>query len=99
MANISYDWSQLTTPHWLPSFVPGLAENQPMQKLPVKIPSGQLWSRTPWSQRMGLQSYINWAAGTPGVIAAYEDMLDILTGMLPRSSPSRAARWYPAYWR
>lgn len=87
------------TPYWLPSFSPRQTEGQPMGKYPVKIPSGQLWSKTPWSQRGGLESYINWAAGTPGVIAAYQDMLDRMMMMLPQRSPSRAGRWaVPRQW-
>ena len=91
-----YDFSSYETPptpYWLPAFSPGQVANQPMQKLPVKIPSGQQWARTPYSHRMGLGSYIDYAAGTPGVIASYNDFLDALLGMLPKRAPQRAGRW------
>jgi hypothetical protein len=89
-----------TTPWWLPKFAQGEVAGQPMQGYPVKIPSGQLWSRTPYSQRMGLQSYINRYAGSvPGMIADYQDLIDRLTMMLPRRAPTRAARWMiPRQW-
>jgi hypothetical protein len=87
------------TPYWLPSFSPMQVENQPIGKYPVKIPSFQLWGKTPYSQRMGLSSYIDYAAGTPGIIAAYQDMLDRMEMMRLTNAPSRAARWsIPRQW-
>ncbi|MCJ7828242.1 MAG: hypothetical protein MUP81_00680 [Dehalococcoidia bacterium] len=82
------------TPYWLPWFSPGQVENQPLQFLPVKLPGGKLWSQTPWSQKAGLESYINWGAGrVPGMIAAYQDMVDRMYMMFPKKSPSRATYW------
>ena len=84
------------TPYWLPQFAPGETAWEPMKGFPVKIPSGQLWGRTPSSQKGGLKSYINRYAGTvPGMVASYEDMIDRMLMMLPKRSPTRAGRWQP----
>lgn len=89
------NWNmEAPTPYWLPQFAPGEVAGQPMKGRAVTTPSGQLWSRTPWSQRLGLESYINrWAGSVPGMVAAYQDMLDRMTMMLPRRAPTGAARW------
>lgn len=85
------------TPHWLPQFAPGETAWEPMKGFPAKVASGQLWGKTPWSHKMGLQAYINRYAGTvPGMIAAFEDYLDAIMGMQVRRAPSRAGRWMPA---
>jgi hypothetical protein len=87
------------TPYWLPQFVPGLTSGQTMRKLPTKIPSAQQWYRTPSSQRTGLEAYVNYAAGTPGAPASYEDLIDRMMSMLPQRAPSRASRWLPIWIR
>ena len=98
MANNWFDWSTANAPpapYWLPKYAPGEQAWQPMKGYPVQIPSGQTWSRTPWSQRMGLESYINRYAGTvPGMIASYQDLVEIILGRQPKKAPSGAARWY-----
>lgn len=97
---MTMDWTTPPpTPYWLPAFSPGQVAGQPMQKLPTPVPSGQLWGRTPWSQREGLRSYVEWGAGTPGLPAAYQDLIDRMYMMLPQRSPTRAARWsIPRQW-
>lgn len=89
-----------TVPYWLPQFAPGEKEGASMQGFAVKTPSGQLWSKTPTSQRGGLESYINRYAGSvPGMIAAYQDLLDRMVMMFPQRAPSRATRWsIPIQW-
>lgn len=87
------------TPHWLPKFAPGETAWEPMKGFPAKIPSGQMWGRTPPSHRAGLESYINRYAGmVPGMIASYQDMVAIMLGMQPRRAPSGAARWARQAW-
>jgi hypothetical protein len=82
------------TPYWLPQFAPGEVENEPMQGYNVPIPSMQMWNKTPSSQKAGLGSYINrWAGSVPGMVASYQDMIDRMIMMLPKSSPSGAGRW------
>ena len=81
------------TPYWLPQVSPGQVSGQPMKKLPVKTPSGQLWSQFMPSWRGGLESYINYAAGTAGVIASYQDLLAQILSMQPSRSPYRAGQW------
>ena len=95
-----FDWTTPPpTPYWLTAFSPEQIVGQPIQKLPVKVPSGQLWGRTPWSQQQGLESYIEYAAGTPGVIASYQDLIDRMYMMRIRNAPTRAARWaIPRQW-
>jgi hypothetical protein len=90
------EWSAANappTPYWLPQVSPGQVANEPMQKLPVKIPSGQLWSQFMPSWKSGLESYINYAAGTAGVIASYQDLLAQILAMQPSRSPYRAGQW------
>lgn len=83
-----------STPYWLPKFAPGEVSGQPTQGFPVPIPSGQMWSQTPYSQRMGLGAYINRYAGSvPGMVAAYQDMVDRMRMMFPKRAPAGAARW------
>ena len=83
-----------TVPHWLPKFALGEMTGQPMKGANVPIPSGQMWSQTPWSQKMGLSSYINrWAGTVPGLVASYQDLVDRMQMMLPRRAPMGAARW------
>lgn len=100
MANF-WDWNTApTVPYWLPQFAPGEMAGTPMQGFAVKIPSGSLWSKTPWSQQQGLEAYINrWAGSVPGMIAAYQDLLDRMYAMFPQRAPSRATRWAtPIQW-
>jgi len=88
--------SNPTTPYWLPYYSPGQISGQAMQMLPTKVPSLQQWGKTNASWKSGLSSYIDRAAGTPGNIASYEDLLSLMERMRLRRSPSRAAQWYPA---
>lgn len=89
------------TPEWLPEFVPGLVAGQPLGGRPlwegggggrpqVKTPSGQLWGRTPWSQREGLAGYADWAGGRP-----LRDIMDEMA-MMQSIRPEQRARWRPA---
>ena len=95
--NNTWSASSPETPWWLPQFAQGEVAGQPTQGFPVTTPSGQLWSRTPYSQKMGLQSYINRYAGSvPGMVAAYEDLVNKIYMMLPKSAPSGAASWTTA---
>ena len=96
-----FDWSGgPPAPHWLPQFAPGEVVGQPIQGFPVKTPSGQLWSRTPWSHRQGLSAYIDRYAGVvPGMVAHYQDMLDRIERMRLRRHPMGAGRWaIPRQW-
>jgi hypothetical protein len=84
-------------PWWLPKYAQGEVAGTPMRGYPVSIPSGQLWYRTPSSQREGLEAYINRYAGSvPGMVAAYQDLLDKMYLMLPRRSPTTATQWTTA---
>lgn len=84
------------TPSWLPEFAPGEVAWEPMKGFPVKIPSGELWRKTPSSQRAGLGAYISRYAGTvPGMVASYQDLIDRMIMMFPKRAPSRAGRWAP----
>jgi hypothetical protein len=84
------------TPSWLTKFAPGEKAWEPMKGFRVPVPSGQLWNQTPSSQKAGLQSYINRFSGTvPGMVASYQDLIDRMLTMLPKSSPPRAGRWEP----
>jgi hypothetical protein len=99
MAN-SWTIGSPNTPYWLPQFAQGEVAGQPMKGYPVTTPSGQMWNRTPWSQKQGLQSYINRYAGSvPGMVAAYEDLVNKIYMMLPRRAPTGAASWAtPRQW-
>jgi hypothetical protein len=92
------DWNASPlSPYWLPQFAKGEVAGLPTQGYPVTTPSGQLWSRTPWSQKEGLRGYINRYAGSvPGMVAAYEDLVNKIYMMLPRRAPSQAAGWSTA---
>ena len=76
--NYQYIQQLPSVPSWLPQFAPGVGKLTPagteLTKVPIKVPSGQLWSRTPWSVQQGLAGYADWAMGAPGVMS-YEDLM------------------------
>ncbi len=92
-------------PEWLLEFAPWLVAGQPITrgtqrwrggkrggaKQPsVKTPSGQLWGRTPWSQREGLAGFADWMGGRP-----IRDIMDEMAMMQP-VRPEQRVRWKPA---
>jgi len=83
------------TPEWLPRFAETQRVGTPITKAEVTTPSGQQWTRTPWSVREGLRGYTDWAGGR-----AYQDILEQMAMMQPRT-PVGAGRtqWQPAVQR
>jgi len=83
------------TPEWLPQFAETQRVGTPITKAEVTTPSGQQWTRTPWSVREGLRGYTDWAGGR-----AYQDILEQMAMMQPRT-PVGAGRtqWQPAVQR
>lgn len=78
-------------PAWLQRFVPGTIAGQPIQKLPVTTPSGQQWSRTPWSVKEGLRGYAEWAGYRP-----YEDIVGHMAMMQPQTPRGAGSQsWRP----
>jgi len=82
------------TPAWLPQFVPGLQAGRPLTKKRTDVASGQLWGRTPWSQREMLGGYLEFTSGKGGA-PTLRDYQEMVQSMLPRGR-ERQARWKPA---
>lgn len=78
-------------PRWLPRFAPRQVAGQPITRQRIPTPSGQLWARTPWSERQGLGGYLEWAGYDP-----LQDILDRMQMMRPVTPPGISGRrWMP----
>jgi len=82
--------TSLDAPAWLINFVPGLTAGQPITKQALPTPSGQLWMKTPESQRQMYAGYADWAGGTP-----FEDLMSRAAMMAPKPT-TLPSRWTPS---
>jgi len=79
-------------PGWLPQFTSGQTAGQPITKQPVVTPSGQQWTKTPWSVREGLRGYTEFVGRKP-----YQEMLEEMAMMQTRTPRGAGqTRWSPA---
>jgi len=77
-------------PPWLSQFAPSQVAGQPVTPGQISPPSGQLWARTPWSQRQMLGGYAEFAG------QSYEDILAQMAMMQPVTPLGiRQRRWTP----
>lgn len=80
------------SPEWLPQFVGTQVAGEPITKGRTTTPSGQQWTRTPWSVREGLRGYTEFAGFRP-----YQDILEHMAQMAPRTPVGAGrTRWAPA---
>ncbi len=78
-------------PGALSQLIPGLTPGEPISKVPVRTPSGQLWARTPESTKQMFAGYLDWV-GQP-----FGDVLGQMAMMQPQDPiGARFRRWQPA---
>ena len=83
-------------PNWLPDFVPGLKVGDVITALPIKTPSGQMWTRTPPSQQQMLQEYAGWAKSHCPELRSWEDIIWHMKQMMPKTPQGvERIRWKP----
>ena len=82
----------LLAPGWLTQWVPGLEVGERLGNAPVTPASGQLWARTPFTERQGLAGYLNWTRGQ----GAFQEFQEDIARRQPLDPRRTATRWTPA---
>ncbi len=79
------------TPPWLAKLIPGSTVGEPISRQPIKVPSAQQFQWMPYTERQGLQGYLNYAKGT-GAPSSLTDLEELIAQSLPQSRRATRTR-------